>query len=127
MAHKSRLGVLVIDCETDKLDDAARFWSATFGYRAEADAKFPENVTLATPDGEPRIVLQAVAHDSRIHMDLETDDKEAEARRLEALGAVREADVRNWIIMRAPTGHRFCLVGPQRRDFEQNATTWSDA
>lgn len=127
MAHKSRLGVLVIDCETESLDDAAAFWSETFGYRAETDAKFPEYVNLVTPDGEPRMVLQAVSHESRIHIDLETDDKEAEARRLEALGAVREADVKNWIIMRAPTGHCFCLVGPQRSNFEKNATTWSDA
>jgi hypothetical protein len=125
MAHKSRLGVLVIDCETDNLDEATYRWSATFGYRA--DARFPEYFALETLDRAPRIVPRAVSHGNRIHMDLETDDKEAKASRIEALGAVREDNAKNWIIMRAPTGHRFCLVGPQRSDFEKNAMTWSDA
>ena len=29
--HKSRLGVVVIDCRTDDLADAARFWSRALG------------------------------------------------------------------------------------------------
>ena len=32
MAHKSRLGSFVIDCRTDDIDDAARFWSDALGY-----------------------------------------------------------------------------------------------
>lgn len=120
MPHKSRLGCIVIDCQTDILDEALRFWSGLFGYRGhiDADGKY---AVLKTPDGEARILLQAVDHESRVHLDIETDDKDAEARRLEALGARRIANVKSWIVMEAPTGHRFCLVDKQRPDFETNA------
>jgi len=127
MAHKSRLGIIVIDCKADDLKSATAFWSGALGYEAEPDAKFPNYVTLRTPEGEPRILLQAVDHDSRIHIDIETDDKEAEAARLEALGAKRVAAIKAWIVMEAPTGHRFCLVGPQHAKFAETAANWESA
>ncbi|MFQ5973225.1 MAG: VOC family protein [Alphaproteobacteria bacterium] len=49
---------------------------------------------------------------------------EAEAARLEALGAKRIDKIRTWLIMEAPTGQRFCLVTPQRGDFKSKANTW---
>ncbi|MEO0671260.1 MAG: VOC family protein [Pseudomonadota bacterium] len=125
--HRSRLGCLVIDCKTSELSDATDFWSKTFGYRALPDPAYPEYVMLETPDGEPKMLLQAVDHDSRIHIDIEADDEEAEAGRLEGLGAKRIAAIKGWIVMEAPTGHRFCIVGPQRPDFETNATAWDNA
>ncbi|MEL6297035.1 MAG: VOC family protein [Pseudomonadota bacterium] len=125
--HKSRIGCLVIDCKTNELTAATAFWSALLGYRARPDPAHPEYVLLEAPDGEPKVLLQAVDHDSRVHLDIETDDKEAEAARLEGLGAKRIAAIKGWIVMEAPTGHRFCLVGPQRPDFETNATAWENA
>ena len=68
--------------------------------------------------------VQKVGHESRVHIDIETDDIEAEARRLEALGAKRVQSVHTWCVMEAPTGHRFCLVRPQRAGFEKNANVW---
>jgi hypothetical protein len=43
------------------------------------------------------------------------------------LGAARQAKLKTRIVMRAWTGHRCCLVGPQGTDFEKNATSWSEA
>ncbi len=124
--YKSRLAGLVIDCRVDNLDAAARFWSEALGYRAVHDLEDPKYVKLETSDGEIVIVLQQVEHDSRVHLDIETDDKEAEAVRLEALGAKRIADIKRWIVMEAPTGHRFCVVNPQRPDFSEHANAWSE-
>jgi hypothetical protein len=45
-----------------------------------------------------------------VHLDIEADDVEAEAQRLEALGAARVAAVHDWIVMQAPDGQRFCVV-----------------
>jgi hypothetical protein len=50
----------------------------------------------------------------RMHLDLETDDVEAEVRRLEALGAVRwdhqqERGYDFWV-MRDPWGNEFCVL-----------------
>ena len=65
-------------------------------------------------------------HESRVHLDIETNDVEAEASRLERLGARRVAKVKTWWVMQAPTGQRFCVVRPQRADFAQNANAWPD-
>jgi hypothetical protein len=71
-----------------------------------------------------KILVQAVRHESRVHLDIETDDVEAETSRLEGLGARRIAKVKTWWVMEAPTGQRFCVVRPQRADFEENANVW---
>ena len=124
--HKSRLGVVVIDCETDDLDREARFWSAALGRPAETAAEAAEanyRVLETAPEGMA-VLLQKVDHPSRVHLDIETDDIEAEAARLETLGARRVAKVKRWWVMEAPSGHRFCLVAPQRADFAGKATEW---
>ncbi|MEF2072299.1 VOC family protein [Consotaella aegiceratis] len=120
MAHKSRLGCLVVDCQTTELEGALAFWSGLFGCSGEIDED-GRYAVLKMPDGEPRVLIQAVDHSPRVHLDIETDDKEAEAKRLEALGAKRIAAIKTWIVMEAPTGHRFCVVGPSRPDFSENA------
>jgi hypothetical protein len=48
-----------------------------------------------------------------VHLDIETDELDAEVTRLESLGAVREGFCKRWWVMRAPTGQRFCVVGQQ--------------
>jgi hypothetical protein len=68
--------------------------------------------------------VQQVAHESRVHLDIETDDIEAEVARLEKLGARRIEKVRSWWVMQAPSGQRFCVVRPQRADFAAEANTW---
>ncbi|MEL6219804.1 MAG: VOC family protein, partial [Pseudomonadota bacterium] len=72
------------------------------------------------------ILLQSVTHDPRVHLDIETDDLEAEATRLEGLGAKRVDNVKRWIVMEAPTGQRFCLVKPQSADFPGQAPVWEN-
>ena len=72
------------------------------------------------------MVLQAVDHPPRVHLDVETDDQEAERARLEKLGAREVAQIRRWYVMEAPTGHRFCIVNPQSGRFPGDAPEWSD-
>ena len=124
--HKSRLGTIVIDCQTDDLDQAARFWSAALGWSA---LRFddPNNAgyrELEGPAEEIKVLVQSVSHPSRVHIDIETDDIEAEVRRLESLGAKRVAHIKRWWVMEAPTGQRFCVVRPQRSDFSERANVW---
>jgi len=126
--HKSRLSNLIIDCRTDDLDAAARFWAAAIGRTAETDADPADAYRLLDgPADEMKILVQAVDHESRVHLDIETDDVEAEVRRLEALGATRVRQVHTWWVMQAPTGHRFCVVRPQRADFGEKANVWPGA
>jgi predicted enzyme related to lactoylglutathione lyase len=126
--HHSRLAGFIIDCDTDDLDAAAEFWSKALGYTASrSDDPAEENyVKLATPDDEIDIEVQKVSHESRLHLDIETDDIDAEVARLENLGAQRIVKGRRWWIMEAPTGQRFCVINPCRSDFESKANTWGD-
>ena len=63
------------------------------------------------------IEVQAVDHPSRVHLDIETDDIDAEVLRLEGLGAKKVEQVKGWWVMEAPTGQRFCVVRAKRRRF----------
>ncbi|WP_223619655.1 VOC family protein [Lysobacter sp. ESA13C] len=112
MAHRSRLAGFIIDCETGDLDAAANFWSGALGLaRVETyDDDGAQYAQLANGPAELHIEVQKVAHPSRVHLDIESDDLDAEAARLEALGAKRIAFVKRWWVMEAPTGHRFCIV-----------------
>ena len=110
--HQSGLGGLIIDCNTDDLDGEAQFWSKALGYeiRPSDDPDDANYVVLDTRDGEPYIELQTVEHPSRVHLDIKTDDLEAEVQRLETLGATRVKKVKHWWVLEAPSGHRFCVI-----------------
>jgi len=122
--HHSRLGCLVIDCKTADLSRAVDFWSGALGLKGEVDAD-GKYAVFATEAG-PKVLLQAVDHESRVHLDIETDDKDAEVERLKALGATEVARIKRWIVMEAPTGHRFCVVNPQTATFPGGAARWED-
>ena len=85
--HRSRFGGFVIDCDTDDLEAAADFWSSALGYPRKGPSDDGLYAGLVTPDRDPDVEVQKVDHPSRVHLDIESDDIEAEVRRLEALGA----------------------------------------
>jgi len=124
--HRSRLSTFVIDCNVEDIAPAAEFWSRALGrsvsVQEDDDANYRELVS--SREEEPLLLVQKVSHPSRIHLDIETDDLEAEATRLEALGAKRVQFVRRWWVMEAPTGQRFCIVNPQRGPLGPSANAW---
>jgi predicted enzyme related to lactoylglutathione lyase len=125
--HHSRLCTIVIDCHVDDLAPVADFWSQALGkpiasVDQDGDGKYAE---LQTAADEPIILLQKVDHASRVHLDIETDDLDAEVARLERLGARRIAFMHErWWVLEAPSGHRFCVVRPQRKAFGPHLNTW---
>jgi predicted enzyme related to lactoylglutathione lyase len=124
--HKSRLGTLIIDCQGDDFDRAVAFWSAALGCAEErSDDPASQNyVKLQTGGDDVTMLLQKVDHPSRVHLDIESDDIDAEVQRLEKLGAKRIAQIKGWWVLEAPSGHRFCVVKPQRRDFAEKGNQW---
>ena len=113
MAHRSRLAGFIIDCNVENLDAAADFWSQALGCGiADRDAGdgTAEYQMLGDTPGDLHIEVQKVSHPSRVHLDIESDDVDAEADRLEKLGARKIAFVKRWWVMEAPTGQRFCVV-----------------
>lgn len=124
--HHSRFCGFIIDSRTDDLESAAEFWSGVLGRPIRQDGQIEKGkyAALDTDPVEPVIEVQKVSHESRIHLDIETDDIEAEAARLERLGARRIKFVRKHWVMEAPTGHRFCVLPAESRDFPENANRW---
>jgi len=124
--HKSRLGGIIIDCNSEDLETAAAFWTRALGYQsvASSDPDDENYVPLKTGPNDLSIELQKVSHPSRVHIDIETDDVEAEVKRLEALGATRIQQISSWWVMEAPTGHRFCVIRIQKPSFDANANEW---
>jgi hypothetical protein len=124
--HHSRLCAVLIDCKVSDVDQAARFWADALG--RPVDLQHPGSRgnyrMLATPVDEPIVQIQRVEHESRVHLDIETDDIAAEASRLETLGAKVVDRLERWVVMEAPTGQRFCVVRVQRPGFPKNASRW---
>jgi hypothetical protein len=125
--HKSRLAGFIIDCNTTDLPSAAGFWSGALGMetRALPGAEGEKYMQLVDPSDRLHVEVQLVSHPSRVHLDIEADDVEAEVRRLEALGARRIQQVSSWWVMEAPTGQRFCVVRAMGASFADNARQWS--
>lgn len=124
--HRSRLGGLIIDCDTDDLERAAAFWSRALGLQT-LETKKPEDenyIQFKTKPNDLDIEVQKVNHTSRVHLDIETDDIEAEVNRLKRLGAREVKQTRDWVVMESPTGHRFCIVPIQRSEFVSEANVW---
>ena len=127
--HKSKLAGFIIDCRTTDLADAAAFWAAALGapQKEEADMEKSPYVSLDMKESEPYVEIQSVAHESRVHIDIESDDIPAEVARLEALGARKVEEMKRWVVMEAPTGQKFCVVPVESADFLKLARTWGDS
>ncbi|HEV7164736.1 MAG TPA: VOC family protein [Gammaproteobacteria bacterium] len=124
--HHSRLCAVLIDCKGGDVDEAAKFWGAALG--RPVDLAHPGSRDhyrmLETPPDEAIVQVQKVEHESRVHIDIETDDIPAEVTRLTKLGAKVFKELPRWVVMEAPTGQRFCVVRVQRPGFPKNANRW---
>ena len=125
--HYSRLCALLIDCNASDIDQAAGFWAKALGRAIDSEHPGTRGNyrMLETPLDEPIVQIQGVDHESRVHIDIETDDIPAEVARLEKLGAKLVKRLERWVVMQAPTGQRFCVVRVQRPGFPKNATLWT--
>ena len=128
MAHRSRLAGFIIDCEGGELGTAAAFWAAALGMPV-TDPDEGGGDKYAVLDASARglhVEVQKVAHPPRVHLDIESDDIEAEAGRLIALGAreIARPHGGRWIVLEAPTGHRFCVIRARQRLSGGNANVY---
>ena len=131
--HRILLNTLVIDSPSDARDRAVDFWASALGAEAVA-TPMPQYHILRDGASPTRMVVQDVqAGHAGVHIDIHTDDLDAEVQRLVAAGAevVKSwADhPGSWVVMRDPAGIEFCVVWalnerrPQadRDDFEARA------
>lgn len=103
----------------------AASWGGALGTRSTSSEPDSPYTSVGQIEGR-EVFVQMIDGDARIHLDIETDDVEAEVVRLEALGAERVKAEQTWWIMRDPSGQPFCVVPPQSPDFPKDATTWAE-
>ena len=92
------------------------FWRSALDWRW-ADGEHPEfaGKLYPPPDSTVQLLFQRLEADDpatavRAHIDLGTDQRTADAARLEALGAVRVATHAGWVALRDPAGMLFCTT-----------------
>jgi catechol 2,3-dioxygenase-like lactoylglutathione lyase family enzyme len=125
--HRSRINGILIDCNVGDIDSAARFWAEALGRPVDTDHPGTRGnyVMLENRPDEISVQIQRVDHESRVHLDIETDDIPAEVARLEKLGATVDKRLERWVVMKAPSGQRFCVVRVLRDGFDEDSNSWA--
>jgi Glyoxalase-like domain len=110
-----KLNGIVIDCADPRR--AANFWAqALEGYEIDEQ---PWGITMKS-ESDPMIFFEVVpegkAVKNRIHLNLRTDDRQAEVERLVQLGATEMETLRPvpeyaWTNMKDIEGNEFCVSG----------------
>jgi len=131
--HKSRLCYLVIDVNNH--ERAISFWGDALGATTNFDESWEDSVyrRLKIPNQDIQILLQLVPEEklskSRLHIDIESDDIDAELQRLLAIGATNietkdELGFR-WHVMNDPFGNEFCILNTEFPEaIEQKGIVW---
>jgi hypothetical protein len=126
VVHYSRLSDVVIDVPAGDHDSEIAFWNAASGELPFQLGRHPEYHRMKLARQDFGLLIQRLGDGpGRVHLDIHTDDLDAEVSRLESLGAERIQQVHTWWIMRDPAGLLFCVVPKPPESFDDsNAQRW---
>jgi len=126
VTHYSRLSKIVIDVPEDVHDQELTFWQGAMGQEFDQYEPYPEYHGTDLHGHELGMIIQRIGgSQSRLHVDIHTDDLEAEIARLEALGAKRQFQAHSWWVMSDPAGLLFCVIPDDRTVFtDENSQRW---
>jgi hypothetical protein len=127
--HRSRLTGVLFDVPSEVSAAETSFWSGALGRPPTPNEDGDDYEFLEGLLSGLQVMVQRIGTGAtpRVHVDIETDDVEAEVQRLERLGAVRVRAVESWWIMRDPAGLLFCVVRVQSpEEFARTAISWDD-
>ena len=114
--HRIVLSTFIIDAPDDVYDKTSDFWSGALDAQVVRPPGMPDYRILDGASDDFRVVVQNVPSGSAgVHLDIHTDDIDAEVGRLQGLGAtVVDASFKDhpgqWVIMADPAGKEFCVV-----------------
>jgi len=112
--NRSVVDQVCLDIPPEAWDAECRFWAGLTGWEL-FDGGRPEFRRLRTPPGQPlNVLLQRLDSSGgqvRAHLDLSADDRAAEIRRHEALGARVARAFEGWTVMAPPAGPAYCITG----------------
>lgn len=110
MAHHSRVSKVIIDVTPTDHDRELAFWQAVVGGRWP-EPTVPEYHGVDLPGEDFELSVQRLGEGpSRVHLDVHTDDLEAEVERLEQVGARRVRRRGDLWVLQDPAGLLFCVI-----------------
>ena len=116
--NRSMVDQVCVDIPPERYDGECEFWAGLTGWElSEQNGEFRR---LRKPNGLPlNILLQRLDDPGgpvRAHLDLSADDRDAEIRRHERLGARVARAFEGWTVMDPPAGPVYCITG--RKPFD---------
>jgi len=124
VTHYSRLSKIVIDVPPQVLDAELAFWQEVTSEQLIHYTKYPEYYGGRLRGEDLGLLIQRLGQgEPRIHIDIHTDDLDAEVTRLERAGAERVQQIHQWWLMRDPAGLLFCVV-PEEPGTLSEANAW---
>ncbi len=122
MTHRILLRGVVIDVPSEQLPATRRFWSGALLTESRVVPGHSEFIGFSEPAALANVGLQDVGDSpAAVHLDIETDDVEAEVARLLLLGAREKFRHRSWVVMSDPAGIVFCVTPPDSDEFDARA------
>ena len=122
--HRIMLREVIIDAPAKAFDAVTAFWS---GALAATPHPVPDEpfTALRYAASLPHVATQDIGDDPtpRFHLDIETDDLDAEIARLEGLGATVRTRYADYAVMVDPVGLLFCLLPPASDEFATRSKT----
>jgi hypothetical protein len=125
MSHYSRVLKVVIDAPPSLHDQELAFWQGALGQ--ELPEIYSAQYHGACLRGNDLMLLMQCLESGapRVHLDIHTDDLDAEVARLERLGAKRVQKVKTWWVMQDPAGLLFCVLPLSPGSLnDENAQRW---
>lgn len=124
--HRSRLYAIFVDVPADHAGAASRFWASALGGRIRPVVGEEQFTAIDGAVDGIALDVQAVDDAPRYHVDIETDDVDAEVQRLTGLGAEEVSVWEGCHVLRAPGGQLLCVVPLQSEPevFAATARAW---
>jgi Glyoxalase-like domain len=125
MAHYSRICKIVIDVPEETHDREVAFWEGASGKPLTRFERYPEYHGAELNEHLGLLIQRLGSGEARVHLDIHTDNLEAEVKRLQGLGAQEVERIHSWVVMRDPAGLLFCVI-PDRPGTldDSNAQRW---
>jgi hypothetical protein len=109
--HRILMRTVIFDYPSVVHDAGRDFWQIALAGGIRRGRTKTEYHVLEDPAALGPVMVQNLQDgESRIHIDVESDDTEAEVARLVAAGAVVVERIDNWVVLRDPGGLLFCVV-----------------
>ncbi len=108
---------ITLDCHNGAT--LAEFWAQVLGRDVDPEPNdFFASIGRANADGKPVMMFIQVPEEkstkNRVHLDLETDDRESEVARFVGLGAAIQSEHdqwgTQWTTLTDPEGNEFCIA-----------------